>query len=550
MPPIAPLRLKQLRPANLADEPLETPVSPLAAPLAAALVALPGEVATDHEQARAEAYTRFQEELGGACDYYWNTPAPGAAPDVPADAVEAVLASMEFYRALAGEYPYDSSYPFCAPAFARYLRAEGIKPELHEDVRRTVQTAVAEGDYSPFWDALRDTIKASRWEFPDKELFLLKVARVGGARVLVEASQLGFVDHRLEHAIVTLQRLYRYRRRRPCPPGGRAGWLAAFEREHHQPEPEWGARLIHLKSFGATDRRFGTMDELDEMVFVRWNRKCIPEFLRTYITEGGRFYDYEFSAGVDEFVRGPQGQDSGDYVDFDDLTDGRRDRLYRANVAYLLDDDAIAKTGILIRLLAERSLGRPFNAARNVLKFVEFTLNEPPPQWVEKVEVLGRGTLGERAVRQRRLVRDTPIAKCYLERLDRLPLRDIAAIFHALPRCLATVGRDLLHRFSKLDVAELPADEVRRWFCDLSVDDPADLCEGSGVPAKAMRRLYNPNAPAHDDAIELCRGLLVDMQARIRARKPLYEYQIWVEPVTVAAVVLPTNAEAKVGRRR
>jgi len=447
---------------------------------------------------------------------------------------------MQMCRALTGVYPYSYWVVTCPSAFEMYLKAEGLKPEMFEDVRRIVTLAIRRGDAYP-WDTFRAVITAGgrTWhDWPERELYIRDVAPKGGVRVLCEAAQLGFVDHRLEHAIITIQRLVRYRRASP------QGSLAEFERIHHQPEPSWRVHGIHLKSFSETGVHFSDEDIQDEASFVAWNRQCIPE----YISELARGTvdvdaDYEFSEGIPLVVE----EDVWGAV-IKAIKD-KREALYRKKMEFLLDDDALAKTGMLIRLHAENRLRKKRDARRDALKFISFALNEPAPA------TLARGS-----------VRGVPVAKCYLERLDALPLHVVEDVFRALPFCLASYGRDLIHRFSKVKIDSLPLEEVRRWYLDIILDDAADVCAGTGVEVRALKAFLGKDlgekfAEAAPEgsvqiraqvrrAADLARSHLSAVQQRVLAGKPIYDYSVWVEPVKVTPVTLVSDREAALGRDR
>src|SRR5262249_26210790 len=136
-----------------APAPAPAPAPALAEPAPAPAAGEPAEAVL--EEARAEAYERFDKALGDALEAYLNE-----EPDYEACA-ERVLREMEVYRGLPGHYPSSEAYHYCAAAFSESLRAEGVRPEIYEDVRRHVTAAIAEGDRSPFWDALRDALRAA-----------------------------------------------------------------------------------------------------------------------------------------------------------------------------------------------------------------------------------------------------------------------------------------------------------------------------------------------------------------------------------------------------
>ena len=431
-------------------------------------------------------------------------------------------------------------YPFAPAAFAKYLSREGIKPEILAVVPRLVELAIEEGDRATHWPELRRAIGAARWEWADPELFLTGIASSGGAKILCEASQLGFVDHRFEHAIITLQRFVRYRRAHPLGPGGgprgkvatlvgeaAAARLADFEREHHKPDPAWRGHLIHLRSFGEVERRLTGRGEDAETSVVRWNKKCVPEYLASFLRCGGEFSEYEMSYGVATFITGESTDRQKPDFNPTHAVQGMRERLYRANKELLLSDDALAKTAALIRIYTEGGLTKTRSPRRDVLKFLDFTLNETPPKWVE--------TAGK-------FSRDTPIAKCYLDRLDNLPPRVLEAVFRALPGCLATHGRALTLEFSRVALGDLDSQGVRRWFSDMIIDEIGDVCRGTDADPKAFRMFLKGRAlekAALDPVIRVARDWLSKCQRVVLSGEPLYNCRVWSEPIKVAAVTLP-----------
>jgi len=514
-------------------------VEALASALADAPAQEPAEPALTEEaleEAREEARRAFDWCIDDIVDSYASGDLGlGRGGLVPADVAEKTVGAMGVYRAVTGAYPYDYYIATCAPAFELYLSGGALQPEIFEDIRRIVTLAIKEGDRFP-WAAFRDALVRSgrNWrDWYDRELYIRSVGP-GGARALCEAAQLGFVDHRLEHAVTTIQRLVRYRRSTP------AGTAADFERLHHQPEPAWKQHGIHLRSFSETGAHFSYNDDQDEASFVSWNRRCIPEFI-SEIARGTVDVnaDYEFSMGIPLVV----GEDVWEAVLR--AIQWKRADLYHKKLDYLLDDDALAKTGILIRLYAENRLHKKRDARRDVLKFVRFTLNERAP-------VMGA-------------VRDVAVAKCYLDRVDALPLHVASAVFRALPACLATHGCDLVYRFGKADLDALGPAAVRRWFLDVIIDEAADVCEGGDVSVKDFKTFLSERIGDALDrrelsgevqargairaAAELARSHLKAAQARVRAGKPLYEYSVWVEPVKVEPVLMPSAREAELGRK-
>jgi hypothetical protein len=534
-------RVEQVSPQ---PPPSKAPVFSLEGPIIQSLAisgstdqpAIDGLIEQELEAARVEAYAAYDKAIDIVSDSFLN-----AAPDDPeyVRETEEVLRAMEIYRGLTGHFPYNNSYWFCPPAFTEYLKVEGLRqPEIYEDVKRYIIEAArapAERGGPMYWDAYRDALQASTREWPDKELYFYEVAP-GASRVVIEAAQLGFVDHRLEHAITLIQRMIRYRNAPARTGQTHEEWLAEFERLHHSPDPSWHEKGIHLASFADTTKRFEGADSDAETSFVFWNRRCIPEFIETYARSSHNVYEFEFAFGVLEALG--DGDRESKFPRLEQLVAEKRERFYEKSMQYLLDDDALAKTNALIRVYAEGGLGKLRNPRRDVLKFLSFSLNESGP-----------GPQNGPDSKQ--------VAKCYLERLDALPLHAVGEIFRAMPKCLATHGRDIVYRFSKLDVDALAPHEVREWFLEIVIDEVADVCAGTQVEEREFRAFLREcisadrggvSAGRYAAAAGLARGKLADASARIRAKKPLYDYSIWVEPVKVKAVTLVDDREAALGQ--
>lgn len=508
------------------------------------------------ERRRVELYRAAVAAANDYCEAYWEVPlrpgprgaiettGPGAEAARLAVDDRALLAAMEAYRAEVGEYPYVEDLHLARRAFAKYLRRSGIRPEIYGDLRKII-TACIEWGRPAVWAPLRRALLAAGHEFADTELFIADIG-VGGARVLTEASELGWADPRLEHAVVTLQRLWRYGRLLPRAPGEpKAAWLAGFEREHHDPgaggRAAWRAQLIHLRSMAEFDPLRVRAEE-HEYAVLRWNRRVVPElFAHLARHRNGAARPHEAHLLPYEV--------SGAYAyleqmcppEFEQALVRKRAALYERYLEYLLDDDALAKLSMLTRLRAEGALRAWRHPKRDVLKFISFRLNEPPP----------RGG----AV----LVRDTPVARCYVERLDSLPLFALEEVLRAAPKHLAPVGRDLLTRFAGVDLAALEAEGVRAWFLLLCVDDLAAVAAAAAprgdarasaadLEALLRRRALPPRERAA--ALAALREQLEAAQKRVRDGRPLYDYSVWVEPVTVTGVVAARPDEAALGEGR
>ncbi len=286
-------------------------------------------------------------------------------------------------------------------------------------------------------------------------------------------------------------------------------------------------RCINLTSFDEVEGNYN--DEEDEAAIVHWNRGCIPQYISDCIKMRGSVDRYELSDGVQSIISSYWGdlvyrkgcdEVMKDAVSLTRLITIKKERIYEKQKNYLLDDDALAKIPILIRIYTEGGLDDWKNPKRDVLKFINFTLNEP------KDSRMGPG--GKKT---------TQVAQCYLDRLDSLPLTVVDDIFKHLDAVLAHNGRKLIHEFVKVDVSILDTLTLVKWFNELVIDDINDLVDVLKLEAKKLKKFLKGGADNAEIKNKLTQ-YLINVQNKIKSGVALYEYHIWNEPIVVTAVTL------------
>lgn len=451
------------------------------------------------EQQRVASWQHFIEALGKVQDEIYDDCFPTSLD------IKDLLDRMHDYYRLTGHYPFEFGLQDCPPAFSLYLNHEGFGPEMYEHTTAFIEEFIKRGNLAS-WMTYRKILSLSTRDHSYTELFINEIGP-GGGQILCEAALLGFHDHRFEHAVTTMQRLYRK------------------QTVNHVKQPE---HYIHLKSIADVGDHFNSCCDLCSMEYsiLRWNRRCMPEFLMCLIRSGRPVEDYELGSGYVEHM----------FPDFAEALKAKRNAILAKQINYLLDNDALAKINKLIGLRAAMSLDAWRHPKRDVLKFLAFDLNEAPPAWIGQT-----------------LVKDTPIAKSYVERLDELPLHVIDDVFKHVPQCLASYGRDLLTEFNKVNVDKLTEDEMRRWFLSLIIDELVDCCEGSQINTKDLERFLKNKklkitTAQKDQIIAQIKLLLKKVQDKIKTGKPLYDYRIWIEPIKVTGVTVVEKKEAGLGQ--
>lgn len=481
------------------------------------------------EKKRMELYIKFERSL----DYT----APELINDPSFALNEALfLQNMEEYKLLFGAYPYVRSLLCSAAGFALYLQ-DGIQPEMYEDVRGMVQMCIEE-NMAAQWETLKQALsKCKVFDGKTPHPTEIYLHTVGSARILAEAHNLTpFRDHRLAHALVTIQRWWRFRAQHPLKykngpiaPTDLARLkrrrLRLFEQTEHDmtPVPKYYLHLHNpsqiTEPLDCDNMSRGGVDEELEDAIMKWNRRMLPKMLRDWsLTRSwGCPSQFEFYYGVENMCPG-----------FFLAMREKQEAILTRNREYLLDDDALTKiVNHLFRCYYEGRLKKWRDPKRDVLKFLSFRLNEAPPKFVGK-----------------QLIKDIPIATCYLEKLNTMPFHVLDEILRWVPKCLFTYGEDLCRRLEQLNVLGMTVLELRQWFLDMVIDDLEDVIRAAGITDITVKKfehfLHMPAESLQLKAkesrfMQQCIGLLrkhvQEVQNSIRGKQPIYRYQIWTEPV-------------------
>jgi len=192
------------------------------------------------------------------------------------------------------DYSYESLIQFCPQAFYLFLKNGDLSnKDFLVDLPHIILDYLRSLDLP--WITFISALSFSNIDF-NKEIYIEKVERVDR---LLDVYRVGFVDHRLEHSIITIQRLIRYHlNNKDLPPE----WLLDFNEKHHAPEEHWKEHHIHLKSI--KEIKPGLPDNAENNIMY-WNRQLIPEYLFDYyLCSKGNGYDIEIYCDLTELLNG------------------------------------------------------------------------------------------------------------------------------------------------------------------------------------------------------------------------------------------------------
>ncbi len=501
----------------------------------------------------ADIYHDFVNQLDYFSDAYINNNIPSDEELLTFN--NKILPLMTEYESCTGQLPFNENYMYAPHLFNIYLIKSGIKPEIYDCLADIINFALYHTHIFPIfpWRALYIALKKANRTF-NIELYLTNIVE-GGAERLAELSEFGIVDHRLTHAVTTIQRLIRYGNSTPLKENSSDAahrkWINEFEDMHHKREDCWDTHYIHLQSFDMVP----PCENVNiETAIVHWNRQLIPEYICALTTvKDDNLWCYELSDGINKVLssygawidyNGQNDKYQESYLDVADIIKEKKEFIYAKKRNYLLDDDALTKIPHLIRLYVEGTLLQWKNPKRDVLKFLSYSI---------KCSVLTatmRSASNECSARDLRSASNNinddkvtsndnvEIASCYLARLDGLPLHVIETVFTHLDNCLAHHGRKLINDFSKLNIEKLNNEEIRIWFNNLVVDNVRDIAVELNMDEKLLNRFLKHGKGDIVLYRDIMIKFLVNLKTKILNKQPLYDYKIWSEPITVSAVVL------------
>ncbi len=155
-------------------------------------------------------------------------------------------------------YPYNGLYQFCGQVFDKYIQHEGINDDdFFIDVPYIIQAAI-EDDVSFNWNLFISKLSICTFDFRHRELYL---TRIKNFKCLIDAYKLGFIDHRLERAIINMQRHLR-------------------KQEPDQASSiKLGIKLNNIKQI----KHIPYSDNLDHQHILDWNKHLIFDHIKDYL---------------------------------------------------------------------------------------------------------------------------------------------------------------------------------------------------------------------------------------------------------------------------
>lgn len=412
------------------------------------------------------------------------------------DVVNFTVKSIERGKELMQQlgFPYDVMYRYVGPLFDYYLEHKGISAEMSsDDLVYIIREAISE-DPQPLhfnWQLFLDKLKIAEHLPPPKgrELYLNKVCN---AQKLAQIAEFGFVDHRLEHAVTTIQRLFRYGRSNPLASSAEGedkgtsvaeykAWYQQFEDLHHRREEHWKKHCIHVGRYH--DIKNLTMDEAETSV-IHWNKHVIFPYIMDTFKRVDPYHpvknkqwpgDLTIKIDIEVFIG----------VELESLHETKRARILRL-IGNNITHDFDCK---LDRVLDEYNRGRLDiwrNARINGLKFLEIT---------------GVATA------------DNQIQKQLVRTLFSYPLAIIERVVAVTDKCTALWGRRIMAEFVTLNIERLSDKELIHWFLQMTIDPLEDLVKDrksetdSQVTVERLR-LYlnsdlNPESASHVEALRV-----------------------------------------------
>lgn len=345
------------------------------------------------------------------------------------------------------DYPYDIGYIYIPTLFSCYLTNATIGQDLAEDLPFIINCLIQGNgniaDPEPTWQLLFTKMQLKREQLAvlpeiNRELFLDQVSE---PKRLIDAASVGFVDHRFEHALVTIQRLIRYSASSPpplyCEQSQWLPWYQEFEDKHHNAadSEQWHRHNVHLPSF--TDIHDVTIVDGETSV-LRWNRHLIFPYIEAscgivdLVSTGHScltsFLDLKAIIGVAAHT----------------IAGWKEERIRK-----LLPPQADLTYDFIHKVFEVR---RDFPGSvqawryefRDSLKFTLIDRNHNSPTH-ESLE--------------RKMVND----------LMKHRFAEIESIVEVSKKCTAAYGTALLKRLAVLDIKKLQTSELKQWFLDITV---------------------------------------------------------------------------------
>jgi hypothetical protein len=402
-------------------------------------------------------------------------------------------------------YKYCPLYRFCPKAFYLYLinlpYCEAPDKDFIIDLPHIMKDAITGSDV--MWKVFISNV--SILENISKELYIEKVT---DTRRLIDAYQVGFIDHRLEHAITTIQRLIRYRNK-PENKELPKDWLSKFEQECHQPTEDWKKHHIHIKSLD--DIPPGLPDNAEQNIF-HWNRQLIPEFIfDQYLCSKGDGYETKIYLDVTEFI--------GDGYHNQKLYEMKKSRVNQLVFSHMTDDD-FNKLHLLIKYYSTSM----FNLWRcediDKLKFL--CINN------ENQKTGTPATVSDDRVQKR------------IAEFMYFKLTDLITIYKKLEVCNYAYGFFLLRDFVNINLNKLSIQELKTWYLHMIIEDLSTT--GFDIKFKDFLQGCEMHQEEEDAMIKYIKNKLDECQNKVKQGIPIVSSFSYSTPI-VTPIRLSINKE-------
>ena len=162
------------------------------------------------------------------------------------------------------KYAYNPLIQFCPRAFELYLKYGDLKDnDFAVDIPYIIESVI-NGELGFDWYLFVEKIRECKHKFPNTELYINKVVHFNK---MIDAYNLGFIDHRLERAIINIQRFLRK------------------EETDKSTNIKYAIRLNSIKQF-----KYATSDSADTSILLNWNKHLIIDVIIDYLQNDEHYY--------------------------------------------------------------------------------------------------------------------------------------------------------------------------------------------------------------------------------------------------------------------
>ena len=350
------------------------------------------------------------------------------------------LMIMDNIKMSTKHYPWTGCYLYCPILLYKYLKVEGLTPEVRSDIREFIQTAISMGDeffpWKTFHSLLEKDMEGNRddscYKDEFKELFIKNV-HPKGYGILMDAKALGYIDHRLDYAIIVIQRLIKFRN---------FGTEGTFEKSGNYPKPNHP--LVRPKNIGILTQsevaRGSMRTEIEEHSFLKWNVQLYPEIFSLSLIGSYKFNNYSIVYSYH------------DLLNIKDLYEMKMSLLSDRLAPHIDNYDKVFKLVMLLEYNHVGILKLWRHSHRDKLKFNNYSLQ--------------LGDVGGHLVKKIMAYPPTEVFYC----------------ISILPEYLPSRGKALIKEFSELNLFRLTINELKYWFNILIVGDLEEIIDSGGLP--------------------------------------------------------------------